>query len=272
MWFGKCGLAALALGAAVAAAPGAAAAVPVDLELVLGIDVSGSVDEDEGALQRDGYVAALQDAQVISAIKGGMLGRIAATYVEWADEEGQSVVVGWTLIDGEASARAFALAIARAPAARGLYTSISGAMRFAAPMFDNNGFEGTRRVLDLSGDGPNNVGGLVARSRDAIIARGITVNGLPIVNDRLDRYGAPMPNLDLYYRDCVIGGPGAFLVVAEDFRSFAVAIRRKLILEIAGLAPAPPRPLLHRAADAERWAPPCDEGERRMRRRFRDSY
>jgi hypothetical protein len=243
--------------------------VPVDLELVLGVDISGSVDEVEGALQRDGYVAALQDPKVIAAIRGGILGRIAVTYFEWADETVQSVSVGWTLIDSEASARAFAARVAAAPSRRGLYTSISAALRAAAPMFDGNGFKGTRRVIDLSGDGPNNVGGLVTQARDEIAARRITINGLPIVNDRIDRYGAPMPNLDLYYRNCVIGGPGAFMVVAQDFRSFAVVVRRKLILEIAGLAPPAP-PLLHRAA--ARWEPPCDAGERRLEERFRDNY
>jgi hypothetical protein len=246
-------------------------ATAVDLELVLGVDISGSVDAEEGALQRDGYVAALQDPRVISAIRGGALRRIAVTYFEWADEEAQAVVVGWTLIDSEAAARAFAQRIAAAPMARGLYTSVSAALRFAVPLFDNNGFDGTRRVIDLSGDGPNNVGGLVTQARDAAVARRITVNGLPIVNDRMDRYGAPMPNLDLYYRNCVIGGPGAFMVVAEDFQSFAVAVRRKLILEIAGLTPPPRSPdLLHRAA--ARWEPPCDAGERRLERRFRDNY
>jgi hypothetical protein len=254
----------------VSAQPIAAARdVPVDLELVLGVDISGSVDAEEVALQREGYVAALQDARVIAAIRGGMLGRIAVTYVEWADAEMQSVVVGWTLIDSAESARAFAGRIAAAPSDRGLYTSISTALRFAAPMFDNNGFQGTRRVIDLSGDGPNNMGGLVTAARDEIAARRITINGLPIVNDRMDPYGMPMPNLDLYYRNCVIGGPGAFMVVAQDFKSFAQAIRRKLILEIAGLTPPPPR-LLHPAAG--RWAPPCGEGEKRLQRRFRDTF
>ena len=208
------------------------------------------------------------------------------TYFEWSDEFTRSVVVGWTLLHDAASARRFAAAIAGAPAARGRYTSIGGAIDFAVPMFAANDFEGTRRVIDLSGDGPNNVGRLVTLARDAAVAAGITVNGLPIVNDRPNRFGMPMPNLDLYYRNCVIGGPGAFMVAADDFDSFAVAVRRKLILEIAGLA-IPARPLrralgvphatgrrvgLLRRVTAPHLAPPCDEGERRLERRRRDWY
>ena len=264
----------------------ATALTPVDLELVLGVDISGSVDVVEARLQREGYVAALTNRAVIKAIRSGLLRRIAVTYFEWSDEFTRSVVVGWTLLHDTRSARRFAAAIAGAPAERGRYTSIGGAIDFAVPMFGANNFEGTRRGIDLSGDGPNNVGRLVTEARDAAVAVGITVNGLPIVNDRPNRFGRPMPDLDLYYRKCVIGGPGAFLVMADNFDSFAVAVRRKLILEIAGLAIPARRP--HRALDgahppgrrsgllrrvaAPRVAPPCDEGERRLEQRRRDWY
>ena len=289
----------------------AIATTPVDLELALGVDVSGSVDVFEARLQRGGYVAALTDAGVIRAILSGPLRRIAVTYFEWAGEVTRSVVVGWALLHDAGSARRFAAAIAGASTSRGRFTSISGAIDFALPLFATNGFEGTRRVIDLSGDGPNNVGRAVRSARDAAVAAGITINGLPIVNERPNRFGMPMPNLDLYYRDCVIGGAGAFLVAVDDFDSFALAVRRKLILEIAGsrprefegrLATLDPKqtsgvattksyslsanvstralsthveslvPTLARRASAAALAPPCDAGERRLRRRLRDWF
>jgi hypothetical protein len=185
--------------------------------------------------------------------------------------------VGWTLLHDAASIRGFARAIDRAPRVRGRFTSISGAIDFALPLFGKSGFRGTRRVIDLSGDGPNNVGRLVTLARDNAVARGIVINGLPIVSDRPDPFGMPMANLDLYYRNCVIGGPGSFLVVAEDFRSFAIAIRRKLILEIAGLTVFAPVPGRQRGGASlqpaqDRWVPPCNEGERRMQQRIRGSF
>ena len=258
-----------------------AATTAVDLELALGVDVSGSVDEVEARLQRDGYVAALNNQSVIRAIRSGILQRIAVMYFEWAGDETQSVVVGWTLVSDRASARRLAARISKAPITRGRYTSISSAMDFARPLFAANRFQGTRRVLDISGDGSNNAGDYVNRSRDETVAAGITVNGLPIVNQRLNRFGMPMPGLDLYYRDCVIGGPGAFLVMAQDFQSFARAIRRKLILEIAGLRPSPLRYAGGRVSRrlqgrfrpvANRLAPPCDVGERRLHQRLRDNF
>jgi hypothetical protein len=245
------------------------AKTPVDLELVLAIDISGSIDLDEARLQRDGYVSALGNPEVIKAILSGPLRRVAVTYFEWSDAANQVVVVPWRLIEDPKTARAFADTLADTPISRGRFTSISGAIQFALPLFDANEFEGTRRVIDISGDGPNNNGMLVLAARDAALAKGVIINGLPIVNNRAERFGPPMANLDLYFRDCVIGGPGAFYVVAESFDSFAVAVRRKLILEIAGLAPAPPR-LLRRVED--RVAPPCDEGERMWQRRFMNRF
>ena len=257
--------AAIALGAPL---PSQARDVPVDLELVLAVDVSGSVDEVEARLQRDGYVQAMRHPDVIKAIASGVLQRIAVTYVEWAGEDTQSTVLDWTLIDGEGAAYAFSKELDAAPIGRGRYTSISQAVRYSLPLFEGNGFEGTRRVIDVSGDGANNSGGLVNFARDEAVAKGVTINGLPIVNGRPNRFGRQMPDLDLYYRNCVIGGPGAFLVVAQDFESFARAVRKKLVLEIAALPPPEgPRRLLIRAAMD---GPPCDAGETRLRRMFMD--
>ena len=268
-----CRFAALLL--ALALAPGGARAtdLPVDLELVLAVDVSGSIDEEEAQLQRQGYMAAIVDRDVVAAIRSGVLGRIALTYVEWSNAEMQTTVVGWRMIDGEATAREFIAALSAVPVARGRFTSISGAIDYSVPLFENNDFEGTRRVIDISGDGANNRGRSVTEARDEAVARGITINGLPIVNDRPNFFGRPMPHLDLYYRDCVIGGPGAMYVIAKDFPDFAEAVRRKLLLEIANLSPAPEpvQPRIHLAA-GESDAPGCDAGEREWRGRFRNQF
>ncbi len=241
----------------------ARADTPVDLELALAVDVSLSIDADEARLQRQGYVEAFRDRYVIGAIRSGVLGRIAVAYFEWAGTGSVRLVVGWTLIDGPDSAQAFADTLGRKFLGAARYTSISGAIDFALPLFDN-GFEGTRRAIDVSGDGPNNRGRLVTSARDKAVAAGITINGLPI----LDAGGGPfsrynIPDLDLYYRDCVIGGPGAFLVVAANFQDFALAIRHKLILEIAG--PMPPRLLPAQIKRTPRATPPCDIGEQILR-------
>ena len=261
---------------------------PVDLELALGIDVSGSIDDEEARLQREGYIAAFRHPRMLKAIRSGILGRIAVAYFEWAGFGHMKVIAGWTLIHDEAGAAAFAARLAQGAPQTASRTAISDAIDFAVPYFERNGFAGTRRVIDISGDGPNNWGDLITEARDRALARGITINGLPIMNDRPTIGGwPPMPNLDLYYRNCVIGGPGAFIVVAKDFGDFAVAVRRKLILEIAGIAPGraahnmrprgrsfsqgtrmaqlqPPLP-------AARIAPPCDAGERRSLQRFLDT-
>lgn len=212
--------------------------VPVDLELVLAVDISGSVDEVEAQLQREGYVAALRHPQVIEAIQGGMIGRIAVAYVEWANEFYQRTVLDWTLLEGPEDALAFSDALAEAPITSVPWTSISGAVDYGSTLFARNGFEGLRRVIDVSGDGYNNRGRLPEAARDEAVAAGITINGLPIVNDRPNPWGgAPPANLDRYYEQRVIGGPGAFIVVAEDFSDFASAILSKLLLEIAGEVP-----------------------------------
>jgi len=224
------------------AAPAAAQEVPVDLELVLAVDVSGSMDAGEQALQRDGYVQAFLHSQVIAAIAGGFYGRIAVTYVEWAGPRAQAVVIPWRGVDGQASAEAFAAALKAAPTAHIRGTSISGALAFASALFDGNGFDGARQAIDVSGDGPNNMGLPVVPVRDAVVARGVTINGLPLTLRAGSPWSAPYGGLgagllDVYYEDCVIGGPGAFFLSVQAPEHLADAIRRKLVLEIAGQAP-----------------------------------
>lgn len=251
------GLAMVLLGA-IGHGAAAAQAVPVDLELAMGIDVSGSIDDDEARLQRSGYIAAFRHPAVIDAIAHGRHRRIAAAYYEWAGFGHMRIVADWTLIDGPAAAHAFADRLSLDPPQTAARTAIGDAIAFAVPFFQANAFIGTRRVIDLSGDGPNNWGGLVAVQRDQAVAAGVTINGLPIINDRPSRFGGPpMPDLDLYYRHCVIGGPGAFIVVANNFEDFGRAVRRKMILEIAGRQPRPGGPppgsglRLARAPDCE---------------------
>jgi hypothetical protein len=249
------------------------AKTPVDLVLALGVDVSRSVDYDEGRLQRQGYIDAFRDPQVIQAIGSGMLGRIAVGYYEWAGEGLSTVVQGWTLIEDSASAHAFADALTRQAPEPKRRTSISGAIAFGLAWLDQNDFEGTRRVIDISGDGPNNSGDLVVLARDRAVAAGVTVNGLPIMDMGTGGYGGRfnIPNLDLYFRDCVIGGPGAFIVVARNFSDFARAVRRKLILEIANRVPPPDAPrarfLPAQAGPDNRASPPCNVGEQMLRYR-----
>ena len=251
------------------AGTGVAAERKVDLELVLAVDISGSIDLEEAALQRRGYVHALRHPDVIGVIERGRLGRIAVTYVEWAGDQHHSTLVGWSEVADASSAAAFAEAVARPAVRTQLWTSISGVIAYAARAFEGNGFDGRRRVIDISGDGPNNRGEYVVRARDRALADGIVINGLTIINDRPGQYGyPPMPDLDLYYEDCVIGGQGAFVVVANGFEDFARAILRKMVLEIAGGAPA--RRLLRLAAGRPR--PPCNAGEIQLRNWLPDLY
>ncbi len=219
------------------AAPSARAAdIPVDLELILAVDVSRSMDLDEQQLQRDGYVAAITHPEVIAAIAQGRHGRIALSYVEWAGAETQYKVVDWRAIDGPTAAAAFAAELAQAPVQRFRGTSIANSLAFVMPEFDRNGYQARRRVIDISGDGPNNIGIPVELARAAVVEAGITINGLPIMIKQPGGF-ASISNLDVYYEDCVIGGFGAFLVVVRSADQFAEAIRRKLVLEIAGRQP-----------------------------------
>ena len=253
----------------------ALAKTAVDFELALAIDVSGSIDDEEANLQRAGYIAAFQNPRVIEAIRNGILGRIAVAYYEWAGYGHNKIIADWTVIHDRPSALAFADSLREPLPETARRTAIGQAIAFGVPLFDRNDIEGTRRVIDISGDGPNNRGQRSTVSRDLAVAAGVTINGLPIVNDRPSRWGWPsIPNLDLYYRDCVIGGPGWFLVVANTFEDFSSAVLKKLIMEIAGTTPLKRvtyvglrrKPLL-RTATNERVAPPCDIGESRWRGR-----
>jgi hypothetical protein len=241
-----------------------AGTLDVDVELVLAVDISYSMDLDELALQRDGYVEAITSPEFLNALKQGMHGRVAVTYVEWAGVIDQKIVLPWRLIDGPAAAETVGAEIQRAPIRRAYRTSISGALGFAAPLFEGSGFRGMRRVIDVSGDGTNNQGPLVTVTRDEVVAKGITINGLPIMYKRPNPSTMDIPNLDVYYEDCVIGGPGSFVVPIRERERFKEAIRTKLVLEIAG---SPPRsPIIPAAADAPRIS--CTIGERMWQQRW----
>jgi Protein of unknown function (DUF1194) len=212
----------------------------VDVELVLAVDVSYSMDMDELALQREGYAQAIVSKEFLQALKSGPNGRIAITYFEWAASTDQKIVIPWRVIDGPETADAVANEIVKTPIRRASRTSISGAINFAMPLFDENPHRGLRRVIDISGDGPNNNGAPVTIARDAAVEKGIVINGLPIMVKEPSYSTMDIDNLDLYYEDCVIGGPGAFVVTIKDRDKFKEAIRTKLLLEIAGRTPERP--------------------------------
>jgi hypothetical protein len=256
------------------------AAEQVDLELVIATDVSYSIDAEEARLQRQGTIAAFRSPEIIRAIQGGALGRIAVAYIDFSGRPFNRVVIDWQIIQDEKTAYAFADRLAQAPPSRGQNTSISDALELARDLIESNDFDGERRVIDVSGDGPNNSGRPVDTVRDETVAKGITINGLTIIN-QADRWNSRyfLEDLDRYYEGCVIGGPGSFVAVASDFADFARAIRHKLILEIADLAPRRAMPFIQRTAApaglifAQAGASPtrpgyekgCDIGER-MRR------
>jgi hypothetical protein len=226
-------LATLATSPALAQTAAPSAPEPVDVLLVLAVDVSRSIDEDEARLQREGYRNAVSDPRVVEAIRRGMIGAIGLAYVEWAGFEFQRLVLPWTRIATQADADRWASALAEAPRTSLSWTSISGGIDFSRRALDDAPFEATRRVIDVSGDGVNNSGRPAELARDEAVAAGIVINGLPIVNDRPTFGRMPAIPLDQYFAASVIGGPGAFMIVAEDFESFGTAVRRKLIREIA---------------------------------------
>lgn len=209
----------------------------VDVALVLAVDISYSMDPDELTLQRQGYVEALRSPQFHEALRKGLIGKIALTYMEWAGSNTQRVLVPWTIIDGAESAAEVASRIDSADMHRAYRTSIASAIDKAVELLDTSGVKPLRKVIDISGDGPNNQGRSVTTARDDAIARGITINGLPIM---LKRHGyMDIDALDTYYEDCVIGGPNAFMVTIREREQFANAIRTKLLMEIASIAPGP---------------------------------
>jgi hypothetical protein len=252
-------LAGLAVAVSLLVGNGAAAQdMPVDLELVLAVDISLSMDEDEQRLQRDGYVAAFRNPEIIEAIKAGPHGRIVVAYVEWSGESFQRIVVPWTLIDSAETAFPFAAKLAAAPIESNYRTSISGALIFATGLFDDNGYQG-RETIDVSGDGANNQGVAVEVARDAAVRRGIIINGMPLLlkAGSIDSF-FEMVKLDDYYQDCVIGGPGAFIIPIRNVSEFIPAIRRKLILEISRRE----LPIRHIAESSPRSRTDCLIGEK----------
>ncbi|OBQ58005.1 DUF1194 domain-containing protein [Mesorhizobium erdmanii] len=206
-------------------------ALAVDVELVLAVDISLSMDEKESALQRAGYVEALRHTDFIQAVRSGNTGRIAIAYFEWAGTVRDDAIIGWQIIDSAESANSFADKVAARPFWSFRGTSISTALAFGAGLFDGTNFKGERSVIDISGDGPNNIGPPVTAMRDAATAKGIVVNGLPILINPSPTFS----HLDQYYAQCVTGGPGSFVLPIHAAAEFSTAIRRKLILEVSGV-------------------------------------
>lgn len=205
----------------------------VDVELVLAVDVSSSMDEGEFALQRSGYVQALRHPDFIKAVASGARGRIALTYFEWAGSVRKESIIPWQIIDGRESADAFAARLALQPIDRSGGTSISNALAFGAHLLERNGFEADKKVIDISGDGPNNAGAPVEVARNNAVANGIVINGLPILIHPTET----LEGIDRYYAGCVTGGPGSFVLPIRVAAEFTTAIRRKLILEVSGAQP-----------------------------------
>ena len=209
----------------------------VDVELVLAVDVSYSMDMDELAIQREGYAQAIVSKEFLQALKTGPNGKISVTYFEWAASSDQKIIIPWRLIDGPETADAVANEIMKTPIRRASRTSISGAINFGMALFDESPHRGIRRVIDISGDGPNNNGSPVTIARDTALQKGITINGLPIMVKEPSYSTMDIGNLDFYYEDCVIGGPGSFVITIKEREKFKEAIRTKLVLEIAGRTP-----------------------------------
>ncbi|MEM6388138.1 MAG: DUF1194 domain-containing protein [Pseudomonadota bacterium] len=218
-----------------------AADVEVDVELVLAVDVSRSMSPRELEIQRRGYASALTSPDVIKAIRSGLLGRIAVTYFEWAGRHSQRTIVPWTLVETAEDAERIALKLTAQfdPSLR--RTSISGALRHGARQFVDNGFTGMRRVIDVSGDGPNNNGGPVVAARDAALDQGIIINGLPLMTREGVGLRFHITDLDEYYRACVVGGPGSFVVPVSSWDEFTQTVRQKLVLELASNPTVPKR-------------------------------
>ena len=215
--------------------PAQASSADVDVELVLAVDVSRSMDYEEVQVQRDGYVSALRHPDFINAVRNGLIGKIALSYYEWAGTVDGTSVIDWQVIETAADAEEFAAKLEARPISTQRRTSISAAIAEGTVRLVSNSFHGMRQVIDISGDGPNNIGDPVAPVRDKAVGAGIIINGLAIM---LRPSGGPIP-LDDYYGDCVIGGPGSFVLPVHDINDFAVAVRRKLILEVSGRMPEP---------------------------------
>ncbi len=213
----------------------------VDVALVLAVDVSSSVDEGEAGIQRAGYIAALRDPKVADAIRGGLIGRIALTYVEWASPNDQRQLIPWREVSDAASANAFADELQKAPYKPGSTTSISAGIDYSVALLDKSGIRAVRRVIDMSGDGYSDYGRPVKAARDAAIKAGVIINGLPIMNDRAEYRTKIPPDLDKYYTENVTGGRGSFTLVVRKLEDFNKLVLQKLILEIASLMQDEPK-------------------------------
>jgi hypothetical protein len=220
-------------------------------------------------IQRRGYAEALVSEPVVRAITQGLTGQVAVAYMEWAGQSSQRVVIDWRLLSSRDDAEALAAELSSGFSVSMRRTSISSALLAAADLFDGNGFIGLRQVIDISGDGPNNEGLPVTEARDQVLARGIVINGLPLMTNDGFATGFNLPDLDEYYRQCVVGGPTAFVVPVTDWDQFAEAVRQKLVLELVGLPPppglaAPERPSPDRILPAQGYN--CLIGEQIWRR------
>jgi len=255
-----------AIGLWPASAPNAQQAVPeeVDVALVLAVDVSYSMDLDELALQRSGYIEAFRSQQLHEAVAKGAIGKIAVTYFEWAGGDFQHVVRPWTIIDSPQTAIAFAEELGEAPTRRGRRTSISGAIDLAVALLEQSKVAALRRVIDISGDGANNDGRPVNQARDAARDKGIAINGLPVMLKQASYFD--IDNLDVYYEECVITGAGAFVIPIRERKQFADATRTKLVREIAQLPPGPQD--LVQKAQTQPSRVSCLQGERQWRDRM----
>jgi Protein of unknown function (DUF1194) len=245
----------------------------VDVELVLAVDVSYSMDIEEQRLQREGYIKAITSPEVLNAIRQGAVGKIAITYFEWAGANFQRIIVPWQVIDGPETADAFVAKLAAAPITRWYRTSVSGAILFGQEMFENNGYDAVRRVLDISGDGPNNHGILVQDARDRAVKSGIVINGLPIMINNGRRSVFDMSDLDDYYTDCVIGGPGSFMIAITERDQFVAATRTKILREVAhgpAVIPDGIRVVPVNDTTLERKPVNCRVGERQWEERYRN--
>lgn len=232
----------------------------VDLELLLLVDVSRSMSPAELEIQRRGYAEALASGSVAAALGRTMTGRIALAYVEWAGAGRHTIVRDWTLVAGHDDLAAFSAALLKGRTVQQSRTSIASALRHGALLIDTNAFQAMRRVIDISGDGPNNQDGPVTAARDEVVAAGIVINGLPLMTRDASGAAWLLDDLDTYYSRCVIGGPGAFIVPVTDWRDFTAAVIRKLALEIAGM---PPERLIPVATEAPY---DCQIGERMWQR------
>ena len=209
----------------------------VDIELVLAVDTSSSMDYSEQILQRDGYVAAFRSPEVLRVILSGYHKKIAVTYLEWGGASRQKIVIPWTLIDSPQSAHDFADRLAKPTPVSSDRTSISNALLTARDLLLTNRFEGTRMVVDVSGDGPNNDGPYVNIARDHLLKDGIIINGLPILA-KPTYLGFGIDRLDIYYQECVIGGESSFMIPVYDWSEFPKAIRKKIVLELSNNRPS----------------------------------